>query len=260
MRTERSIRATRPNPHGEYKLLGSDTTPLALEQYRRLAAPLHDVQVEQGLKTVMITSSVPREGKTLTAINLALTLSESYARHVLLIDADLRRPSVHEALGVRNETGLSEALRDERHQLTFVEWSPRLSVLPAGQPGANPLAGLTSGRMRALLDECEARFDWVLLDTPPVGLLPDAQLLARLIRAVVFVIGAVSTPSLAVERAVAEIGHECILGAVLNRVEERTIPEIWYYNEQYYGRRREPAQSKSRAASANSVPRQLGDI
>jgi capsular exopolysaccharide synthesis family protein len=215
---------------GEPKLLPVDgATPVALEQYRRLAAALHDAQVENDLRTVMVTSALPREGKTLTVVNLGVTLSESYGRRVLLIDADLRWPSLHEVLGLANDTGLTEALLEARSEIRPVEISPRLSVLPAGQAGAQPLAGLTSERMGAILDECETRFDWVLLDTPPVGLLPDARLLARLIRAVVLVIGAGSTPASVVERAVAQLGSDSIVGAVLNGVDERMIPDADYY-------------------------------
>ena len=104
------------------------------------------------------------------------------------------------------------------------------SVLPSGRPGSRPLAGLTSERMGTLLEECASQFDWVLLDTPPVGLLPDGQLLARLTKAVVFVIAARSTPASVVERALAELAPECLLGAVLNRVEDRLIPDISYYS------------------------------
>jgi capsular exopolysaccharide synthesis family protein len=202
---------------------------IVVEQYRRLAAALHDAQIERGLKTLMVTSALPREGKTLTAVNLALTLSDSYARRVLLVDADLRKPSVHEVLGLANDKGLSEALAGERGASSLVKVSGRFSVLPAGQPGPAPLAGLTSDRMRELLDQFEAEFDWIILDTPPVGFLPDGQLLARLTRAVVFVIGAGSSQYPAVERAVADLGRDCIIGTVLNRVNERVIPARAYY-------------------------------
>src|SRR4051812_47723561 len=84
------------------KLILSHADPVAVEQYRRLAATLHELQAAHGVKTLMVTSAVPREGKTLTISNLALTLSESYGRRVLLIDADLRRPSIHEVFGVPN--------------------------------------------------------------------------------------------------------------------------------------------------------------
>jgi len=210
-------------------VVGADNSGIFLEQYRRLAATLHEAQLEKGLKTVMVTSALPREGKTLTVINLALTLSESYARRVLLIDADLRRPSVHEVLGIPNTKGLSELLRSDRPELSTVSVSPRLAVLPAGSTNENPLAGLASARMRAFVDDVATRFDWVLLDAPPVGLLPDAQLIGRMAQAVVLVIRAGVTPYPVVDRAITELGRDCIIGTVLNGVEESSLPSNDYY-------------------------------
>lgn len=206
---------------------------VSLEQYRRLAATLHEAQVGKGLKTVVVTSAVPKEGKTLTAVNLALTLSESYGRRVLLVDADLRRPSVHEVLGIPNAKGLSEVLRSERPELPLIQVSPLLSVLPSGRPDNNPLAGLSSERMRILLDEVSAQYDWVILDTPPLALLSDGQLLVRLTQAAVFVIRAGSTPFSVVNRAIDELGREFIIGVVLNGVEEGAIPATAYYGDYY---------------------------
>jgi capsular exopolysaccharide synthesis family protein len=200
-----------------------------IEQYRRLAATLHEAQVERGLRRVAITSALPEEGKTLTAANLALTLSESFGRRVLLIDADLRRPGVHAVFGVANASGLTEALSSPARDPAFAAVSPRLSVLTAGRVGQNPLAALSSERMRELLEECSARFDWVLLDTPPVGVLSDAQVVARLAGSVLLVIAAGSTSYPIVERAVEDLGRECIIGTVLNRVDDRVIPEARYY-------------------------------
>jgi Mrp family chromosome partitioning ATPase len=117
-----------------------------------------------------------------------------------------------------------------------VQLSERLSVLTAGRPGPTPLAGLSSPRMKTLLENCARRFDWVLIDTPPVGLLPDAQLLARLAGAVILVIGAGSTPAATIERTVAEIGPDCIIGTVLNRVDSHQIGDGDYYAD-YYERR-----------------------
>jgi Mrp family chromosome partitioning ATPase len=134
-----------------------------------------------------------------------------------------------------NARGLSEVLADGRLDLPFIEVSERLSVLTAGRPGPAPLAGLSSPRMRALLEECARRFDWVLVDTPPVGVLPDAQLIARLAGAVVLVIGAGSTPAALVERAVAELGPECIIGTVLNRVDRHVISEAGYVDRYHSG-------------------------
>jgi capsular exopolysaccharide synthesis family protein len=215
------------------RLVTGESGSISLEQYRRLAAVLHEEQMQGNLKTVMVTSALPGEGKTLTIANLAHTLSESYGRRVLVIDADLRAPSLHRILGVRNTAGLSEALRSTGRALPFVEISSRLSALTAGRPGPAPLADLISGRMADVVRECAASFDWVLIDTPPVGLLSDAQVLARLAGGVVFVIAAGSTPRAAVERAISELGTDSIIGTVLNRVEDRRIPEANYYDGYY---------------------------
>ena len=222
------------NADVQARLVTGASGSVSLEQYRRLAAVLHDEQVHSKLKTVMVTSALPSEGKTLTVVNLALTLSGSYGRRVLVIDADLRAPSMHRLLGVRNSRGLGDALRDRSTELPIIEISPRLSALTAGRPGPSPLAELTSERMGEVIRECAASFDWVLIDTPPVGLLSDAQVLARFANGVIFVIAAGSTPAAAVERAVSELGADSIIGTVLNRVDDRHIPEANYYDD-YYG-------------------------
>jgi capsular exopolysaccharide synthesis family protein len=220
----------------ETKLVaGQNVSALTVEQYRRLAAILHDLQAEHGLKTIMVTSAVPAEGKTLTVSNLALTLSESYHQRVLLIDADLRRPSVHTVFGISNSAGLSELVAAGTTSMPVVQLSRYLSVLTAGRQVASLLAMLTSERMRTVVDHAAARFDWVLLDTPPVGLLPDAQLVARLTQGVLLVIGAGSTPYSLVQRAIAEVGPERVIGSVLNRVHNSSLSVDESYGG-YYSR------------------------
>jgi len=231
-------RATRaslgPFPEAlEGKLILNHATPIAVEQYRRLAASLHELQASHGTKTIMVTSALPREGKTLTVCNLAMTLSESYGHRVLLIDADLRRPSIHEVFRLSNSTGLSDGLKSDSSALSLVQVSPRLSILPAGRPDPNPMAALVSERMQALIRESAQVFDWILLDVPPVGIMPDANLVARLTDGVVFVLSASTTAYSLVERAISEIGRESIVGVVLNRIDPATIPETGYYQDYY---------------------------
>jgi protein-tyrosine kinase len=213
-----------------------ETSPVSIEQYRRLAVSLIAVQAERGLKTLMVSSAVPHEGKTLTVTNLAVTLSESYDRSVLLIDADLRRPCIHELFGLPNVRGLADGLRSIGAPVEPIRITSRLSVLPGGPTDETAMAGLSSDRMRALVAEASSRFDWVLVDTPPVGLLSDANLVARVTDGVLFVIAAGHTPYQLVQRGIEELGADRIIGTVLNRVNERVMNVHSYYGRYYPSR------------------------
>jgi capsular exopolysaccharide synthesis family protein len=214
-------------------LLDDEMSVASVEEYRRLATSLHQLQLQTGLKKVMVSSAMPRDGKTLTSTNLALTLSDSFKRRVLLIDADLRRPSIHSVFKIGNAHGLSDGLRaDARGALPLIEVSERLSVLPAGAPDRNPMASLTSDRMLGVLSEAVGRFDWVILDTPPIGLISDASLLAGLVDGVLLVIGAGTTHYGSVQRTISEVGRERIVGVVLNRVDQHTAKQLQYHR--YY--------------------------
>ncbi|MCC7009141.1 MAG: polysaccharide biosynthesis tyrosine autokinase [Acidobacteria bacterium] len=223
------------------KLVADRTMPpTSREQYRRLAATLHHAQVDHGLKVVMIASAVAGEGKTLTATNLALTFSESYRRSVLLIDADLRRPSLHTVFNIEPAPGLSDGLNAiENVGFTPHQISERLTVLPAGRPSSDPMAGLTSGRMRRLIAEAREHFDWVIIDTPPVGLMTDANLLAAMADGAILVVKAGSTSYQLAQRAVEAIGRDRLLGTVLNRADMESFGSHGYYYHYYYGGRDE---------------------
>lgn len=188
------------------------------EQYSKLASALHQAQTERGVKVVMVTSTLPQEGKTLTTINLALTLSESYSRQVLVIDADLRAPSLDEAFCLEPEPGLQDGLLDDWRRVVR-RVHPHLVVMPAGRASNDPMGVFTLGAMRQMLDDARNEFDWILLDTPPVGLLPDANFLAALVDSVIVVVRAGKTRYDLVQRAVGEIGLERIFGVVLNSME-----------------------------------------
>jgi protein-tyrosine kinase len=201
---------------------GKGSPPLLAEQFRRLAATLHHAQLVQKLKVIMVASANAAEGKSLTAANLALTLSESYRREVLLIDADLRRPSLHEVFQVPNVAGLNDGLQSNSEgQLCALKITPTLTLLPAGRPDPDPMSGLTSARMQRILDEAQSRFDWVILDTPPLGLLADASIVGTMVDGALLVIRAGQTPHAAVLKAVEAFGRERILGVVLNDTETR---------------------------------------
>lgn len=218
------------------KVVGTaNSAATAIEEYRRLAARLHLAQVERGIRSVIVASAAPGEGKTLTATNLALTLSQSYKRNVLLVDADLRRPSLHDMFGVANVAGLNDGMTDQvERKVPLNQLREHLTLLTAGRPERDPMSVFTSERMRRVLEEAKRRFDWVIVDTPPVGLLTDAKLLAAFVDVVVFVIRARVTPATAVQHAIQAIGRDKVFGVVLNRVAKSANgPERYYpYVEQ----------------------------
>jgi capsular exopolysaccharide synthesis family protein len=234
-RTSASRRLGKFADEVESKVVVDTTTSIAIvEEYRRLAASLHQLHITAGLRTLMVSSALPRDGKTLTSTNLALTLAESFGRRVLLIDADLRRPSIHNVFNLPNSKGLADGLRSTAVGTPpLIEVSNQLTVLPAGTPDQNPLAGLTSERMQAVIKGASERFDWVIIDTPPIGLISDANLMADLVDGVLLVIGAGTTAYAAVARAVAAFGRERIVGVVLNRVTEINSSNE-HYRDYYY--------------------------
>jgi capsular exopolysaccharide synthesis family protein len=213
-----------------------------VEQYRRLAAVLHHAQTaNSATRTVMIASAVPSEGKTLTATNLALTLGQSYDKRVLLIDADLRRPTLHQLFEIRNDEGLTTSLlAAESSRLPVRQVQTNLWLLTAGKIHPNPTGLLTSEAMKQLLSDAAAQFDWVVLDTPPVALMPDANLLAAMIDTAFVVVNAGSTPYPLVQKAVDAIGTSRVLGVVLNRVAGSAVGQEYGYQHYYDGESESP--------------------
>ena len=202
----------------------------AVEQYRRLAAQLIQAGVERGVKVVMMASAVRGEGKSLTAANLAVTLARSYERNTLLIDADMRAPMQHEIFRVDNTRGLSDWLHaGPDAAAATMQLMPSLTLFTAGRPTMDPMAGLTSSRMKALVAEAKEAFDFVVIDSPPATLVPDAGVLVSLVDTALLVIRAGSTPHAMVDQAVRALGRERILGTVLNGADKTTSAgQYWY--------------------------------
>ena len=194
---------------------------LLVEQFRQLAATLHHAQTESNIRVVMVTSAGAGEGKSFTTVNLALTLSDSYRQRVLLIDADLRRPSLHEIAQVPGTSGLGDTLKSSADQkLPVYSLSNTLTLVPAGKPDPDPMRALTSRRMQQILAEAATRFDWVLIDAPPIGPIVDASLLAPNIDAAILVVRADHAHYTDVRRAVESLGRDRIIGVVLNGIDE----------------------------------------
>ncbi len=199
----------------------------AAEEYRRLC-----FNVEWGLKetlsgpcrTILVTSALPNEGKTLTAINLASTLARNHK--VLLLDANFRKPSLHQAFGVEAGPGLSDMLeRQTTPQLYFASESPNLTILPAGIGGWHPADLLSSKPMTQFLESIKGSsyFEYTILDVPPVSLIPDSSIIASKVDGIVWVIWELHTDKEVVRSALERITNPAILGVVLNRSEQRSL-------------------------------------
>lgn len=205
-----------------------DADPVFVEQFRTLGAALHHAQIEDGIRSLMVTSGVGGEGKTLSATNLALMLSRSFRKRVLLIDADLRKSSVHHLLGIENRTGLTDILKRPGEPLTAQAISPTLSVITGGQPDPDPVSLLVSAATTRLLVAAREQFDWIVVDTPPVLLFPDAGLFADRVDTCVMVVSTATAGAVAT-RALGVIGAARTLGVVLNRAEVTEIAAGYGY-------------------------------
>jgi capsular exopolysaccharide synthesis family protein len=224
-------------------VVGDRVEASVVEQYRHLAAVLHHAQKSSGVRSVMVTSALPSEGKTLTATNIALTLSQSYQRRVLLIDADLRKPRMREIFALPATDGLTDALiNPRRDRLPVHQVTPTLWVLAAGRVLPDPMSMLVSPAMKQILEDAKEAFDWVVVDTPPIAILPDANLLSAMIDTALLVVSAQSTPYPMVQRAAEAVGPGRILGVVLNRAESSPLPA--YYGYPGYQQRPTPSAPK----------------
>ena len=203
---------------------------LASEKFRFLATRLRHMQQKRTLKRLVITSSVTGEGKSMVAGNLACALAGGRQR-VLLIEGDLRRPSLGQQLGLRELPGLSQLLQNaggEHGNIAALE-NFGLCVLLAGDFHNNPLEFMEQGKLSALLDKLEADFDWMVIDSPPILPLADTSIWVRLADAVMLVTRPSVTPKRQLQRALEAIEQSKLLGAVLNASAEATTNHYYYH-------------------------------
>jgi capsular exopolysaccharide synthesis family protein len=191
---------------------------LAAEQYRQLRTRLSHAEGANNLRTVLITSPQKGEGKSVTAANLALTMAQELQRRVIIVEADLRKPSLQHLFGLPAGPGLAEYLSGAAELKDVMRFLPdhNLTVIHAGAAPTNPAELLGSTAMRRLLDQLRTRYDRVLLDTPPVLPLADVAVLAPLVDGTLMVVRAGVTPKPAIENALRAFDSSRLLGVVLN--------------------------------------------
>ncbi len=204
-----------------------------LGPYKVLRTQIHQRTQAKGWNTLMVTSAVPGEGKTLTAINLALTFAKEFDQTVLLMDCDLHRQDVHKQLGVESDLGLVDYLVDERPLKDLLIWPgiEKLTLISGGRTMADSTEFLTSSRMKALVQEIKNRYAdrFVVIDTPPVLSGADAIAFVAQVDCFVMVVQADKTPLPDIKRALELLPKEKFLGFVLNRYDSKDDGQYAYY-------------------------------
>ena len=191
---------------------------LAAEQYRSLRTRIKRAENGRAVRAIVVTSPNKGDGKSLTAANLAITMAQEFQQRVLLVDADLRRPSVHKLFGVQEGQGLSDVLMGatDLNQVLVEVPEYHLTLLPAGSLPSHPAELLGSAAMRRVLDNLRTRFDRILIDMPPVAPLADLHIVAPMADGLLMIVRAGVTPKPAIERALSGLDITKVLGLVLN--------------------------------------------
>ena len=203
-----------------------------MEEFRTLRSRLYQAREKQALSKILVTSALPKEGKSFTSANLAQVLARQHGRSVLLIDGDLRNPQLHRLLGAEPGPGLFEYLRSEVDEFSIIQRGQmeNLYFIPAGQHSANPAELLANGRLGGLLKRLDTAFDWIIVDSAPAVPVSDAVLMANDCDGVLLVVRSNSTPTDAARRARQEFSDRNVLGVVLNGI----TPDLAPYMQDYY--------------------------
>ncbi|WP_020619928.1 CpsD/CapB family tyrosine-protein kinase [Paenibacillus daejeonensis] len=206
------------------------------EAYKVLRTNVDFSNFEEDIQTVMITSSRMSEGKSTTTANLAVTYAQT-GKRVLLIDADMRKPTQHKIFGLSNRYGLTSALSNnsELREVVMDTGIDHLSLLPSGPVPPHPSEMLASKRMELLLERARGEYDIVLIDTPPMMAVTDAQIMAAKCDGVILVIDAGKVKKDMARKVKAKLQHANarMLGVVLNNVNRSGSDSYAYYS--YYG-------------------------
>lgn len=207
------------------------------EQFRTLRSRLYQSRTHQPLRSLLVTSSVPGEGKTFVTVNLAQAIVRQPDRRAIIIDADLRCARVHTLLGAPAAPGLTDYLRGEADELKVVQFGPEgnLCLIPGGNEVTNPSELLSNGRLGVLIERLAPVFDWIILDSPPCLPVADSSILAGICEGVLLVVKSGSTPSAVAQRARQELQTRNIVGVVLNNVGEAHMYNSEYYHAYRYG-------------------------
>ena len=212
---------------------------LVFEEFRSLRSRLYLMRKVRPLQKLVVTSPLPREGKTFVTSNLARVMAKQADSRVLVVDGDLRMCTLHATLGAPAGPGLTEYLAGGLELASIIQRGPtdNLFFIPGGDTTPNPTELISNGRLELLLKRVAPIFDWIIIDSPPVVPVSDAKLLAGLCDGVMMLVNAGTTPFDLAQKACGEFSREQILGVILNRVyHTHTYGSYYHYSERYYHR------------------------
>jgi protein-tyrosine kinase len=214
---------------------GPDEQAQGTEQFRALRSRLYQAREKKSLKKILITSALPKEGKSFVAANLAQVLVRQRGQRALLVDADLRAARLHATLGTAASPGLSEYLMHQADEFKIIQRGPmeNLFFIPSGCEVSNPAELLAGEGLKSLLARLEPLFDWIIIDSPPAVPVTDASLLAKCCDGILLVVRSNVTPFDLAQKARMEFGDEQMLGVVLNGVGSGSMPYHRYYYSTY---------------------------
>ena len=202
----------------------------AAEAFRLMAVRLHHIRKDRRLQKVLITSTVPEEGKSMVSANLACTLAAGNRQKVLLLEADVRRPSLTQLFQFSPHPGLCDWLMGTNSLENCIYQLDNLGfwILPSGKPASNPLELIQSPRLSLAVEELRAWFDWIIIDTPPVLPLADTSVLAKLADGILMVTRRGVTQKKLMLRGIEALDKEKLLGAVINS-SRKSHHDYYYY-------------------------------
>lgn len=208
-----------------------DENRIGAEEFRTLRSRLYQIREKLPLKRLMVTSALPKEGKSFVTANLGQVMVRQHGRRALIIDADLRSPGMHRHLGAPQTPGLSDYLLGECDEFGVLQRGPmeNLFFLPAGRLASSPSELLANGRLKLFLQRVEPLFDWIIMDTPPVIPVADSTALANFCDGVLMVVRSNLTPSDLARRAREEFQDKLLLGVVLNGAPSGKLSQSKYY-------------------------------
>jgi capsular exopolysaccharide synthesis family protein len=208
----------------------ADSGSPAAEAFRLLGVRLRQLRRDRVLKKVLITSTIPQEGKSMVAGNLACTLALRTQQRILLLEGDLRRPSLSKMFGLGKNPGLCEWLESERSLAASIYHlaDPGLWILPAGSAPSNALELLQSGKLSELMDQLTAWFDWIIIDSPPVLPLADTSVWMRLADGILLTTRQGTTEKRQLQRGLEAIEPKKLIGALVNSSNNAAASDYYY--------------------------------